>query len=270
MGFEIEASHHEVADSQHEIDFKYGDALVTTADRVITLQVCNQVDCPQVRAARSLYGKTDCWDQRQRYAHARLAVQRTARMHSMIPMARIGYSDTAIYYIGGLLKHAKAITRVANPTINSYKRLVPGYEAPCYISWSTSKPFRAGPCYLQPGVTAPVPNSAVRTRCATRTSRLPACLQQVLTVSRIRLCHRKARIRTSIISTRRTERDSISICFPDSLMEANAALAKRRSYSVKPSVSMLSRTLRASLRWKQIHSGLRFTHGSWTRYLATY
>jgi L-glutamine synthetase (EC 6.3.1.2) len=49
-----------------------------------------------------------------------------------------GLSDTALYYIGGLLKHAKAITRVANPTINSYRRLVPGYEAPCYISWSTT------------------------------------------------------------------------------------------------------------------------------------
>jgi len=45
-------------------------------------------------------------------------------------------SETCMHFIGGLLKHAKAITRVANPTINSYKRLVPGYEAPCYISWS--------------------------------------------------------------------------------------------------------------------------------------
>ncbi len=58
MGFEIEASHHEVADSQHEIDFKYGDALVT-ADRVYYLQICNQVDRSPVRLARELHGKTN-------------------------------------------------------------------------------------------------------------------------------------------------------------------------------------------------------------------
>ncbi len=88
MGFEIEASHHEVADSQHEIDFKYGDALVT-ADRVITFKFATKSIALQYGLHASLYGKTDCRHQWQRYAHARIACQRTARMHSMIPMERI-------------------------------------------------------------------------------------------------------------------------------------------------------------------------------------
>jgi glutamine synthetase len=136
MGFEIEASHHEVAGSQHEIDFKYGDALAT-ADKVITFKF----------AAKTLALKRDL--------HATFMAKpiggiNGSGMHTHGSLAKNGknaffdpkgpkqLSDTALHYIGGLLAHAKAITRVANPTINSYKRLVPGYEAPCYISWSNT------------------------------------------------------------------------------------------------------------------------------------
>jgi glutamine synthetase len=136
MGFEIEMSHHEVASSQHEIDFKYGDALLT-ADRVITFKF----------AAKALALRSGL--------HATFMAKpiggiNGSGMHTHGSLARDGHnafydpkmpkqlSETALHYIGGLLTHAKAITRVANPTINSYKRLVPGYEAPVYISWSNT------------------------------------------------------------------------------------------------------------------------------------
>ena len=137
MGFEIEMSHHEVAASQHEIDFKYTDA-VTTADRVITYKFATKAIALKYGLHASFMAKP-------------IAGINGSGMHTHGSLSKKGKNaffdadaengtlpDTALYYIGGLLKHAKAITRVANPTINSYKRLVPGYEAPCYISWSTT------------------------------------------------------------------------------------------------------------------------------------
>lgn len=136
MGFEIEASHHEVADSQHEIDFKYDDAL-TTADRVITFKfatksIALQYGLHATFMAKPIGGIAGSG----MHTHGSLAKNGKNAFYD--PNDKLGLSDTALYYIGGLLKHAKAITRIANPTINSYKRLVPGYEAPCYISWSTT------------------------------------------------------------------------------------------------------------------------------------
>jgi glutamine synthetase len=136
MGFEIEASHHEVAASQHEIDFKYGDAL-TTADRVITFKFAT-------KSIALLYGLHASFMAKPiagiagsgMHTHGSLA--KNGRNAFYDANAELELSDTAMYYIGGILKHAKAITRLANPTINSYKRLVPGYEAPCYISWSAA------------------------------------------------------------------------------------------------------------------------------------
>lgn len=136
MGFEIEMSHHEVAESQHEIDFKYGDAL-TTADRVITFKF----------AAKSLALKQGL---HATFMAKPIAGINGSGMHTHGSLAKDGknafydpngpkqLSDAAMFYIGGLLKHSRAMTRIANPTINSYKRLVPGYEAPVYISWSNT------------------------------------------------------------------------------------------------------------------------------------
>jgi len=136
MGFEIEMSHHEVAESQHEIDFKYGDALVT-ADRVITFKfaaksIALREGLHATFMAKPIAGINGSG------MHTHGSLSKNGKNAFFDPKGEKELSDTAYYYIGGLLTHAKAITRVANPTINSYKRLVPGYEAPVYISWSNT------------------------------------------------------------------------------------------------------------------------------------
>jgi glutamine synthetase len=134
MGFEIEASHHEVAEGQYEINFEYDDAL-STADNVATFRTV-------VRAIAA-----------QHDLHATFMPKPIPRingsgMHTHISMMEDGenafhdeddefnLSDTAHSFLAGILDHAPAITAVTNPTVNSYKRLVPGYEAPVYIAWS--------------------------------------------------------------------------------------------------------------------------------------
>ncbi|RXE56983.1 glutamine synthetase [Methanoculleus taiwanensis] len=136
MGFEIEASHHEVAESQHEIDFKYSDAL-TTADRVVTFKFATKTlalmaGLHATFMAKPVYGINGSG------MHVNCSLAKDGKNAFYDQGGKLQLSETAYYFIGGLVKHAKAITRVANPTVNSYKRLVPGYEAPCYISWSAS------------------------------------------------------------------------------------------------------------------------------------
>lgn len=136
MGFQIEASHHEVAGSQHEIDFKYADAL-STADRVITLKFTTKTLALKAGLHATFMAKPISGiNGSGMHTHGSLAKDGKNAFYD--PEGERQLSDTARYYIGGLLAHAKAITRVANPNINSYKRLVPGYEAPVYISWSAS------------------------------------------------------------------------------------------------------------------------------------
>jgi glutamine synthetase len=134
MGFEIEASHHEVAESQHEIDFKYGDALAT-ADNVITFKFATKTialmnGLHATFMAKPVYGINGSG------MHTNCSLFKDGDNAFYDPDAPLQLSETALHFIGGLLAHVKGITRVANPTVNSYKRLVPGYEAPVYISWS--------------------------------------------------------------------------------------------------------------------------------------
>jgi glutamine synthetase len=135
MGFETEASHHEVAAGQHEIDFKYDDAL-TTADNIATFRSV-------VRATAELH------DLHATFMPKPIAGVNGSGMHTHLslftadgenvfhdPDDEFGLSTLAKQFLGGILDHAPAITAVANPTVNSYKRLVPGYEAPVYVAWS--------------------------------------------------------------------------------------------------------------------------------------
>ena len=136
MGFEIEMSHHEVAESQHEIDFKYGNAL-ETADRVITFKFAAKALALRCGLHATFMAKPiGGINGSGMHTHGSLAKDGKNAFYD--PKGPKQLSQTAMYYIGGLLQHAQAITRVANPTINSYKRLVPGYVAPCYISWSNT------------------------------------------------------------------------------------------------------------------------------------
>jgi glutamine synthetase len=136
MGFEIEASHHEVAQSQHEIDFKYSTAL-DTADKVITFKFATKTLALQKNLHATFMAKP-IGGINGSGMHTHGSLNKDGKNAFYDPEGTMQLSRTALHYIGGLLKHAKAITRIANPTINSYKRLVPGYEAPVYISWSAT------------------------------------------------------------------------------------------------------------------------------------
>ncbi|MGI6711917.1 MAG: type I glutamate--ammonia ligase [Bacillota bacterium] len=134
MGFEIEASHHEVAPGQHEIDFKYAEA-VRTADNIQTFKFV-------VRTIAQRHGLHATFMPKPIFGicgsgmHMNQSLFHGEENAFYDPQGKLGLSQEAYYYIGGLIKHAPAITAVTNPTVNSYKRLVPGYEAPTYVAWS--------------------------------------------------------------------------------------------------------------------------------------
>lgn len=134
MGFEVEASHHEVAPGQHEIDFKYDDALAT-ADKVVTFRYV-------VRAIAQRHGLHATFMPKPVFGingsgmHVHQSLFANGTNAFFDPGQPLQLSETAMHYLGGLLYHVRAITAITNPTVNSYKRLVPGYEAPVYIAWS--------------------------------------------------------------------------------------------------------------------------------------
>ncbi len=134
LGFEIEASHHEVAPGQHEIDFKYDDAL-STADNIMTFKYV-------VRALAKRHGLHASFMPKPIFGingsgmHSNMSLFKNGENSFFDSNGKNQLSDECRYFIGGLIKHAKAVAAVTNPTVNSYKRLVPGYEAPVYIAWS--------------------------------------------------------------------------------------------------------------------------------------
>lgn len=137
LGFEMEADHHEVSSGQHEIDFKYSEAL-STADNVITVKHITR----RIAAKRGLHAS---------FMPKPIFGINGSGMHANQSLSNekgdnVFFSETGDYqlsqeclwYIGGLLKNIRGITAITNPLVNSYKRLVPGYEAPVYLAWSAA------------------------------------------------------------------------------------------------------------------------------------
>jgi len=134
MGIAVEYSHHEVAPSQHEIDLRYTDARIMAdsvmTHRVVVKEVAQHYGVYATFMPKPVFGITGSG------MHVHQSLFKGSRNAFFDPKGTYNLSDTARYYIAGLLKHAPEITAVTNQWVNSYKRLVPGYEAPVYISWA--------------------------------------------------------------------------------------------------------------------------------------
>lgn len=135
MGFEVEAAHHEVAPGQHEIDFKYDDA-VTTGDAIVTFRfVVKKVALMHGLHATFMPKPINGVNGSGMHTHQSLfTLDGDNAFYD--PHGEWRLSRVARQYIGGLLTHARALVAVTNPLVNSYKRLVPGYEAPVNVAWS--------------------------------------------------------------------------------------------------------------------------------------
>jgi len=134
MGFEVEAAHHEVATGQHEIDFRYADALAT-ADNLATFKfvvrnVANRHGFLASFMPKPIEGVNGSG------MHTHQSLFRGKQNAFFDPKAKFQLSSTALGYVEGLLQHARGFCAITNPLINSYKRLVPGYEAPVNVAWS--------------------------------------------------------------------------------------------------------------------------------------
>ncbi len=136
MGYAVDASHHECACGQHEIDLKYDEAL-RTADRIVTFKLAVKMIAKRHGMFASFMPKPKAGEHGCGM-HLNLSLSKDGANIFADDTDDCGLSRDAYYFIGGLLRHMKGMTAVANPLINSYKRLVPGYEAPNVIAWSPS------------------------------------------------------------------------------------------------------------------------------------
>jgi glutamine synthetase len=136
FNIDVEALHHEVAEGQHEIDFRYGEAL-TVADNAVTFKyivkaIAHHHDLHATFMAKPIAAVNGSG------MHVHQSVFKNGKNIFYDEKGLYHLSEFAQHYIGGQMKHAPAMTAVLNPSVNSYKRLVPGYEAPIYISWATT------------------------------------------------------------------------------------------------------------------------------------
>jgi len=136
MGFEIEASHHENAPGQHEIDFKYADA-IKAADQIQTFKLVVKTIARQ-HGLHATFMPKPIFGVAGSGMHCHQSLFRGKENAFYDPEDKLGLNETARQYMAGILHHARGFAAITNPIVNSYKRLVPGYEAPCYVAWSAS------------------------------------------------------------------------------------------------------------------------------------
>ena len=134
MGFKIEAAHHESGPGQHEIDFKY-DLALNAADNIITFKLVVKVIAKQYGLHATFMPKPlgeECGSG----MHSNMSLFKDGQNAFYDPNGKNGLSQEAYWFMGGLMAHARGMCAITNPLVNSYKRLVPGYEAPVHIAWS--------------------------------------------------------------------------------------------------------------------------------------
>lgn len=136
MGFIVESSHHEIAPAQHEIDFQYDEALAA-ADNIMTFKLA-------VKTIAKRHGLHATFMPKPKFGvngsgmHINMSLAKDGKNIFSDPADKNGLSREAYWFIGGIMKHMKGMTAITNSLVNSYKRLVPGYEAPVYIAWSAT------------------------------------------------------------------------------------------------------------------------------------
>ena len=136
MGYEIEASHHEVAQGQHEIDFKYADAL-QCADKIMTFKLTVKT-LAQKNGLHATFMPKPIFGVNGSGMHTNMSLFRNGKNVFYDENGDKQLSKEAYSFIAGILAHMRGMAAITNPLVNSYKRLVPGYEAPCYMAWSAS------------------------------------------------------------------------------------------------------------------------------------
>ena len=134
LGFEVEASHHEVAPGQHEIDFKYAN-VVEACDNIQTFKLVVKT-IARKHGLHATFMPKPLFGINGSGMHCNMSLFKGDENAFFDPDGDMQLSTTAYNFLGGLMKHARAYTAVCNPIVNSYKRLVPGYEAPVYVAWS--------------------------------------------------------------------------------------------------------------------------------------
>ena len=228
MGFEIEASHHECARGQHEIDFKYDEAL-DCADKIMTFKLAVK-SLAQKNGLHATFMPKPLFGLAGSGMHINMSLSKDGvnAFYDADDAAHI--SQEGYWFIGGIMQHIRAITAITNPLVNSYKRLVPGYEAPVYIAWSLKNrsPLIRIPAQAsteQGRVTQRVelrsPDSAANPYLA-----LAVCLAAGLDGIRNHI-DPPASVDGNIFEMSDEERRSQKIeCLPENLMEAIEALEK--------------------------------------------